>query len=179
MNASYAPASQAGERGVALIVSLIILVLMTSFGLLAVRLITAEEKMVGHSYDRTLALQSAEAALREVEQRLEDAGRPVQTAVGCADFDSGSSSVRICSTPAPADTPRWTDSTFTQWATASSVGSGALEITPQYIVEYLGNTHPCGPNPSDPPVCKRYQITARAGGAGRAEVMLQSVYASD
>ncbi|QLP99188.1 MAG: pilus assembly protein [Burkholderiaceae bacterium] len=53
---------------------------------------------------------------------------------------------------------------------------------PTYFVEYLGDTFPCSTNPdcsSQPCNCLRYRITARVGDAGRSQVMLQSVYATD
>ena len=57
-----------------------------------------------------------------------------------------------------------------------------LAVTPQYFVEYLGNTYACRPGTAtDPNDCKRYRITARSsdGTGGKTMVMLQSVYATD
>ena len=88
----------------------------------------------------------------------------------------------MCAPPSPANTPRWLDSSFTDWATTTAVVSGALTVTPTYFVEYLGDTFPCSTNPdcsSQPCNCLRYRITARVGDAGRSQVMLQSVYATD
>lgn len=44
-----------------------------------------------------------------------------------------------------------------------------------------GDAFPCSTNPdcsSQPCTCLRYRVTARVGEAGRAQVMLQSVYAT-
>ncbi|MFD0666343.1 pilus assembly PilX family protein [Ramlibacter sp. MAHUQ-53] len=169
------------SRGLALVVGLVILVVVMVLGLAALRLGAMEERMAGYAQDRSLAFQAAEAALREAEA-LVDAIQPMPTAgaaSACTDVSQPPASVRACTIPAPQDTPRWTDTAFTGWRDATTVGSGTLAVTPQYFAEYLGNEFPCGDSPDAPRNCRRYRITARAGGNGRAAVMLQSVYAID
>jgi type IV pilus assembly protein PilX len=88
----------------------------------------------------------------------------------------------LCATPAANATARWLDSSFASWTNAAAVGSGSLAVTPQYFVEFLGTGFPCDPSDSINNLnCKRYRITARSrdNTAGRASVMLQSVYAID
>jgi type IV pilus assembly protein PilX len=162
-------------KGIALIVALIILVLMTILSISAVRMITAEEKMATNSYDRSLAFQAVESALKTVEALVETE-KPEPT-TGCAVVGS----IMVCATPLSNSTPRWLDTTFTSWQNSDVVGSGNLAVTPQYFVEYLGNTFACRPgDASDPNSCKRYRVTARTDGTGgRATVMLQSIYATD
>lgn len=168
------------ESGVALIVALIMVVIMSLLGLAGVRMIFQEEKMAGYAYDRTLTFQAAEAALREAENGIDQVKPEPATGAACSTYSSGIYSVRACPpATAGAATPRWLDTSFTGWANASAVGTGSLAVTPQYFVEYLGAGFPCGLDPSAPPVCKRYRVTARAGGNGRAQVMVQSLYASD
>jgi type IV pilus assembly protein PilX len=165
------------SRGVALIVSLILLVVMTMLGLAAVRTITQEERMASQTFDRSIAFQATEAGLREVEALVETLKPTPAAGTGCNAVDG----LMRCSTPAVTDTPRWEDAGFTSWQAATTVGTGTLSVTPQYFVEYLGQTFACVPgSASDPMNCKRYRITARTqGGAGRSTVMLQSVYATD
>lgn len=159
-----------GQQGVVLVVALVLLAIMALVGLNAMRSVSMEERMAGHTYDRSLSFQAAEAALREAEA-LVATTKPVPTVC-----DNG-----ICPAPAPADIPRWLNASFTGWRTASTVTSGAINITPQYIVEYLGNTFECEPgSPATTTDCKRYRITARSNaGADRSSVMLQSMYATD
>ena len=177
MPRKYPPSKR--QQGVALIVALIMVVIMSLLGLAGVRMIFQEERMVSYSYDRTLTFQAAEAALREAENGIVQV-KPEPLTGACSSFTSGIYAVQACPPPtAGAATPRWLDSTFTGWANATTVGTGTLAITPRYFVEYLGSGFPCGLDPSAPPVCKRYRVTARAGGSGRAEVMVQSLYASD
>lgn len=168
------------ERGVALIISLILLIVMTLFGLLVVRGIANEERLSGYVYDRALALQGAESALRRAENLVETL-KPQPTS-GCSDYTSAPDTVRVCAIPTPSATPRWLDSTFADWATSTAVVSGHLSVQPTYFVEYLGDNFPCSTNPdcsSSPCNCLRYRVTARVIETGRSQVMLQSVYATD
>ncbi len=165
-------------QGLALLAGLVLLAVLLVLGVAAVRLGALEERMAGYARDRGLAFQAAEAALREAEA-LVDQIRPLPAGSDCLDVTLGPSTVRACPLPLPADMPRWTDPAFSGWTDASPVGPGSARVTPQYFAEYLGNEFPCGDSPADPRNCRRYRITARAGGNGRAAVMLQSVFATD
>lgn len=161
------------QHGAALIIALILLVIMTLLGLSSMRTITLEEKMSGQTYDRSVSFQATEAALREAEAWVA-ANKPTPAA-GSACTASG-----ICGKQPSGSTDLWlVDSTT--WAEASEVASSAISVTPQYIIEYLGNTFPC--QPSDPSTnndCRRYRITARSNaGDDRASVMLQSIFATE
>lgn len=174
-NATSCPCTPRRHRGVALIISLILLVVVTMLGLAAIRSITQEERMAGYSLARSLAFQATESALRSAEVLVETHKPQPAT---CDD----SSGVMTCPAPLPTATPRWEDNTFTDWSSLPEVGSGVLAITPQYFVEYLGSTFPCNPiDIVDNLNCKRYRITARsaARGGNATAVMLQSVYATD
>lgn len=165
------------QRGVALIISLILLLVMSLLGVAAIRGVAMEERMAGQTYDRSLAFQATEAALRGAEKLIET--KPADpSAAGCAVV----SGLKLCSTPLASDTPRWTSSSFTGWQDAATVGSGSLAVTPQYFVEFLGTGFPCDPSDNINNLnCKRYRVTARSrdNSDGRASVMLQSVYATD
>ncbi len=162
------------QQGVALIIALVLLVIMTLLGLSAMRTVSLEERMTGHTYDRSLSFQSAEAALREAESWAE-ANKPTP-ATGTACNSDG-----VCGAPAATATNRWADSSFSGWKTATAVVSGSNSVSTQYFIEYLGNTFPCVPNDlTQSSDCKRYRITARSNaGSDRASVMLQSIYATE
>lgn len=170
---------RSNQRGAALIVSLIIMVIMTLLGLAAIRGVTQQERMAGNSQSRSVSFQAAEKALRDIESTIEAASpRITQAAGSCAVV----STLKTCGPPTASATPRWLDSGFADWTDGAVVGTGSLAITPKYFVEYLGNTYSC--NPSDPSAvtnCYRYRITVRVGGgaSGRAQAMLQSIYATD
>lgn len=124
------------QAGVALVVVLILLLVMTLLGLAVVRSTLLEEKMSSNLYDRSLAFQSAESALREAENA-------VRTAVL-----SGTSIGYDCSLPG-SECPVVPPNTYTGnvagcaanvqncWQDGSahqSLSPGA----PQYYVEYFG-----------------------------------------
>lgn len=172
------------QRGVVLIMSLIMLVLMTLIGMAGIRAISKEERMVTQSYDRTLAFQAAESALREAENFIEAANRPTPVVNTACALAGAPYQVMVCGASPTPTVSRWNDSSFASWTNATAVGTSTLAVTPQYFVEYLGGNFPCSLNSTATENCKRYRISARtiAGnglvGNGRANVVLQSIYAT-
>jgi type IV pilus assembly protein PilX len=72
------PLSRNNQRGVALLVALVFLIVLTLLGLATMRGTTLQERMAGGSRDYNIALQAAEAALRDAELDLSGLGtRPV------------------------------------------------------------------------------------------------------
>lgn len=58
------------QRGVALVVALLLLLVITLVGLAAVRGTIMQQKMASNLFDRQIAFQSTEAALRVAEQQI-------------------------------------------------------------------------------------------------------------
>lgn len=58
------------QRGAALVVALIMLLVMTVLGITAMQVTRMEERMAGNSRDVNLAFQGAEAGLRDAEERV-------------------------------------------------------------------------------------------------------------
>lgn len=71
--AIYRSASPA-ERGIALIVGLVILAVLSLIGVAAFSITTQEERMAGNSRDRMRAFEQAEAALRGCEEYIHNNG---------------------------------------------------------------------------------------------------------
>lgn len=65
------PKHHQSQQGAALIVSLVLLTALTLIGLSSLQVTTLEEKMAGVEHDYNLGFQSAEAALREGENYVE------------------------------------------------------------------------------------------------------------
>jgi len=162
------------QRGVSLIVSLVLLVVVTLLALGSLRGVLLQARMSGATSDRSLAFEAAEAALRAAERRaatLDTASFPVG---GCADG--------LCSTPAASDSARWTQSDFDGWQ--ASAAAAPTNAPPQdAVVEDMGdapnwagceNEIPRQPNCST----RRFRITSRSTADGRATVLLQSQYAA-
>jgi type IV pilus assembly protein PilX len=167
------------QRGVVLIMSLIMLVLMTLIGMAGIRAISKEERMVAQSYDRTLAFQASESALREAEVLIEAAGRPSPVVNTACALTGAPSQVMVCGASPTPTISRWDDAAFASWTDATPVGTASLALTPQYFVEYLGGNFPCKLNSTLAENCKRYRISARPNaGSGRSSVVLQTIYAT-
>lgn len=176
------------QRGVTLVIVLILLLVMTLLGVASMRGVLMEERMAANMLDRSYAFQAAEAALREGEDFA--ASRPRPTVAGCVGG--------LCSRPdpaVPADNARWLAAGF--WADGSGSYRDSthafdsdiadLVVPGRYIVELIDEGLPgvgeCTTSIDVSPdaTCRgseaRYRITARSQAGGRAEVILQSIYA--
>lgn len=167
------------QRGVALVVSLMMLAIVLALGLGAVRLITAEERMTGYLFDRQLAFQAAEAALTEIETQVGNFS-PIP-GTQCAALPAGPGAVlHTCPAPVGTAKPRWIALDPNEWGMATPVGPVGTQISPQYLIEYMGSNFPCSSSNTALQICSQYRITVRvAGSSPRAEVMLQSLYLVD
>jgi type IV pilus assembly protein PilX len=176
----------ARQRGAILFIALILLLVMTLLILASVRGTVMQERMASNLYDRSLAFQAAEAALREAERWLLT-NRP-KPPVGACDGNG------TCGKPVAGMVPVWLDED--NWQEAHSVNDnhghliqlGDRVVAPRFIVELLADDvredNICESTAIDPdapcfsgPAGLRYRITARSGGERRAVVMLQSIYA--
>lgn len=133
------------QHGIALIVVLIMIVLVTLLGIAAVRTLTLQERMAANQFDRNLAMQSAERTLRLAEGiALTESLTKVQQnphfqapsgtgtgtlngnyAGGTCDANGSDSSpctpnLGLCSQPTSSCTPRWADPNFASWVTVTS-----------------------------------------------------------
>lgn len=159
------------QRGAALVVVLVLLLVMTLLGLASLRGTVMEERMSASLLDRSLSFQAVEAALREGEALA--ATKPTPPASGCT--------AGVCATPDPSKPDRWRDASFAGWRTAA-VDVGSLTAAPQFFVEYMGEAPSWPKCDSEVPMhasClkTRYRITARSAQPDRAQVVLQSTFA--
>ena len=157
------------ERGSALIVGLVFLLVLTLIGVAAMGTTTMQERMAGNLRDRNLAFQAAEAALREGEQFLQQAALPP--------FD-GSTTGLIMREERGGRTVFW--NTF-NWAEQSRAATAIPAVTqpPRYVIEEMppiagsGDSLRFGPLPD----VGVYRVTARStGGTNDAVVILQTTY---
>lgn len=172
-----------GQRGVALVVVLILLVVMTLLALAAMRGSILQERMSANEYDRSMGFQAAEAALREAEVIAKD--KPKPTGAGCTDG--------VCSTPEPTDAPRWEldDAAWNAISKEVSVwapnAAEPLAGKPRFIIELMATdaksancttSGDVSPDAACSETEYRYRITARSRAQGRADVILQTMYAA-
>lgn len=145
------------QKGVVLIMSLVILVLITLVGLSTIRTTTMEEKMAGNSRDRDKAFQAAEAA--------------VQACLAMLDVDPALyTAPKHTPTVSPAY-PLW--EVAANWNTGSAnslpvnIDPTGLAQAPRCLVENLGGAG-------------SYRVTGRAVGASaQTVVMLQATYSKE
>lgn len=126
------PRLPSAQRGVALVVALILLVIALLIGLAASRGSLLQERMSANLYDRSLAFQRAESGLRAAEGAITNSWKI--TDLGGTDC---SPSVSLCP-EAPADTFTGTDATWIDVGTPYNVDAAVTPNKPQYTVELMG-----------------------------------------
>jgi type IV pilus assembly protein PilX len=172
------PSAPRTQRGASLAIVLILMLLMAMLCASSLRGTAASERMAAAGYDRELAFQAAETALREAEALLRT--MPVFPEAGCVD---GLCALR--EELASTDLPRWRDSGMT-WRRATAdlavnndAAGDAIDIQAEYIVELLPeapNWPGCDREVPQHPKCMsaRFRVTARSEQPDRARVVLQS-----
>lgn len=124
------------QSGISLIVVLMLLLVMTLLGLAVLRSTLLEERMSSNMYDRSLAFQAAEGALRDAETVIKEAAK----AGNKAGFNCSSGTTVCPGIPSNTYTGNvsgcklgaqecWVDAKVTQ----------KLQLGPsQYYIQYLG-----------------------------------------
>ncbi|TLM74827.1 pilus assembly protein PilX [Microbulbifer harenosus] len=165
------------QRGMTLIVGLIMVLLMTLVGMAAIRGSGMQELMAGNMRDRNLAFQSAEAALREGEEVLTGATIPAfnGTPAGYVQAITGSTSTGF-----------WDRYAWDTGSVRTAMGIQLVSSQPQYVIEEVVSTTTA--NAADGSAVDFastlktedtvfYRVTSRAeGGTADAVVILQSTY---
>lgn len=179
---------RSGQRGVALVVALLLLVVITLVGLAAVRGTIMQQKMASNLFDRQIAFQGAEAAMRAATARI--AANPGDVARNCQAggvFCQGN----------PFDDPNLDTGKIITVTAGTASGefakSSVAASQPQYVVENMGNWY--NPNTSTgfgqsanshnygaqgtSTTAVYYRVTARSGDPAkvgdRAVVVLQAM----
>ena len=184
----------ARQRGLSLVTTLVLMLATLGLGVAVMSVNAMGERMIANTKDRDLALQAAEAALRDGEQ---DVANNISPATAFTDTCAGG----LCTPPSqrdslgplaslPVDDARlgfdWSVDakvrSYGQFTGAAQFPSVAQQ--PRYVIEKFsflgtpaGESVVLGAEPVAPGV--GYRITARAVGA-RPEtvVVLQSIYAT-
>ena len=197
MNRRLAPPPRR-QRGIALIVVLLLLLVMTLLGLASLRSTLMEERMAAATFDRSVAFQAAESALREAETFVAgQATGSIDPLLAGIAFDCRLTA-RCESNPfiaAPVGAANSCAFNAARWRTATVV-SPLQAGTPQFCVEYLGerttdqalgqegnlNASQYGGTGGGVVVERLYRVYARSADIaaaevdGRASVLLQSTF---
>lgn len=131
------------QSGAALPVALVMLLISTIIGLSSMRSATQQEKISSNLYDRSLAYQAAEAALRAAEAKIIDSKSSDEISINCTE----QSTEKCTSIPAHTFTkaneedknwiPINVDPDNTESTSDDDVSSAG---TPQYYIQNLGST---------------------------------------
>jgi type IV pilus assembly protein PilX len=171
---------------VALAVAMILLVVITLVGLAAVGGTIGQQKMSGNFYDREMAFQETEAAMREAALAIQASPAP------SGYLDCSAAGGKVCQSNPFTDTNVPT-SKIVNVSTSQFSAGNMVASQPQYIIQYMGNFQVPIPNvkligcvggyngcQQAPQTADFYRITARNGDpttvSGRAYVILQSVF---
>lgn len=172
------------QQGVALVVSLIILLLTTIIGVTAMQGTTLEDRMATNMVDRNLAFEAAEAALRDAESWL------MGQSVNPGTTSDGSSGIWTNGTPfllGDGDDTNDTNTTHIDWAndgTEYGTLTGVTALTgvaaqPHYLIEQYAFI----PDDESTETLSLgrgffyYRVTTRAtGGSTNAQVTLQMMF---
>jgi type IV pilus assembly protein PilX len=179
------------QRGVALLVALILLAVIILVGLGAIGTTILQNKATANQYDRQVAFQAAEAALRQAQIAITSATASQAAPAGFEDCSANATPLNNCLADPFADA----NVTAAQIASVpkSAFSSALAASAPQYVVQYMGQfkappqgVRQIGGGPAGygttPPgaMSDYYRITARSGNPsdvkGRAVVTLQSVF---
>lgn len=116
------------ERGVVLVVSLLMLLVLTLIGLAATRSTTIDQRLTAAHRDNAVAMQAAEAALRDGESLLNGAGLP--------DFSLNTAGAYTESTMGNWQDINWDDPGATTAYEGGLQGgaANAPSVTPRYFI---------------------------------------------
>lgn len=125
------------QRGATLIFSLVMLLVMTTLALSGVRGIGLQERMASNLYDRDLAFQAAESALRAGENAITLSATPAGM-VNCSP-DS-----EISCPPVPGTVFQNDDTHWTNVSEEFAMNNNMMLGTPQYHIQLMGSGNGAG-----------------------------------
>lgn len=167
------------QSGVVLITGLIFLVMLTLIVLAALRSGMLEERMASNARNRQIALQAAEAVLRDAEATAFAAPVAPFDPFTPASFSTGCTN-GYCTKPDPTATPRWKTIDWTSTAVTRTfaagpyIGTTLVPAQPRYIIE-LATAFVRPPRGVGCPTIV-YKVTAHGLGQDSTDVYVQSMY---
>lgn len=174
-----------------MVVSLLLLIVIALVGLAAVRAVLMQNRSASNQYDRQIAFQSSEAALRQAEIAIRTATSTKSAPAGFEDCSTPASTadpldlsnecatgtsitpVSACLANPFADAGVST-AQIANVAPTSYSGGNIAASPPQYVVQYMGKflipkpqtqqiSNSGTPVPNTPTCADYYRITARSG----------------
>jgi type IV pilus assembly protein PilX len=169
------------QSGVVLITGLIFMVILTMIVLAVLRSGSLEERMAANARNRQLAMQAAEAVLRDAEETLFTDPMPAPFDPYTPGSFSEVCTGGYCRPAAAGGTPRWQEIDWSD-AVSRTFASDASNLTPalvasqpRYIVEPIDPPHRTS---TENETCTQglYRVTARGVGPDGSEVFVEATY---
>lgn len=159
------------QRGVVLIMSLTILMVLTLIGVSAMKTSSLQERMSGNARDYQIAFEAAEIALRAGEDYI-------KTISLTTDFSSAGTNGKFQSRAVTSADAWSTESNWTGGLT-TEVPVSSLTNNPEYMIEIMDSTYgaddPLTPGGAGNSNIKLFRITSRGYGKNpNTRVMLQT-----
>ncbi len=164
------------QGGVVLLTGMIFLVILTIIVVAVMRNATIEERMASNTRNRQLALQAAEAVLRDAESTLFAAAPfspfdPTAFTTACTNG--------LCSKPSSgvyrwsSGDVDWSNTGVTRTLSTTAANLVGLNAQPRYFVELMGYE-----GGQAQMICPKilYRISVRGEGMNSSLVFIQSVY---
>lgn len=151
-----------GQRGAALITSLIIVLIVSVLGVAISKQVISLRKSSSSHYDQTLSFANAESGLGEAEAVIAE--------------NAYSAARSTYSTTAFADDNWWQGD---NWASGAVVTQNSIAISgnPTFMVEDMGTVQELTPSGGNNYKRRFFRITTKANGQGDAISYMQSYYA--
>jgi type IV pilus assembly protein PilX len=170
-------ANSRAQRGAALVIALLLLVVMTILAVTVMQMSRVQERMVGNTRDVNVAFEAAEAAVRAGEAAINQQGAaPIGCSAAPCQFWVKGSLTDVANQS--ADWWRNNATAFTD-ATGRPM-TGGLAENPQYVIEQRGFVRTDGGLQTGVPPAGRdfYEVTGRSTGAtGLANTVVQTTFA--
>lgn len=177
----FPSSSRLSQRGVALFISLVLLLVLTIAGVSAVQTTSLEERMARNTHDTLLAFQSAESALREAERWI------TANVNSTAQFTDAGNNGLWTAMPYDEADQRWEEDIWADGSAQSIQAASAVAgvaTQPRFIIEWVATVqrdeNPNLLGSSYGAVFDRieiFRITSRGvGGTANARVMLQGTF---
>ena len=169
------------QRGMTLLVGLILLLLLTVIGTIGFRNTTLSERMTGNSVDRAVSFQSAESAGKEALTVIESSLFSPTATIGhyatpTIMSQGGTTNFWTQGDGAVVTLPAANCATTTPFSWVSCSAPIAARYTNNaatatYVIELLTTV------PSGSTTISSYRVTSRStGGTGNADVVIQTIY---
>jgi len=160
------------QSGIALIIGLVMLLLLTIIMIAAVQVTVLEERMAGNLQNNNIAFQSAESALREAEILIGSGAadfNPLKLTGGPFQNIESVCVAGLCGTTSPLQSEDFPD----DGTATATTGIENVVAEPEYIIELVR----IDPSVDSSRLYATFRITARASGAdSSSSVQLQSTY---